>query len=425
MRIGDLFSGGFPGRSGVWDSGLVVRPRVPVRLVAAVAVAEVAVLLLRPRRGLIEPVPVEVGAYFSRAEITRARDFRRGQLVLGGASALVRGAVVMAVLGRRRPSRRRSPGPLVAAALAGARLSAMLEIASLPLSVLARRRSLKVGLATDTWGRWAGDLGKAWGIGAALAGSGAAVAWGLRGRFGSRWWLPASALSVVLGAGFLYAGPVLLDPLFNTFTPMADGEVRRDVVELARRAGVDVGEVYVVDASRRTVAANAYVTGLGPTKRVVLYDTLLEHFDREETRLVVAHELAHVRHRDVLRGLVFVALAAPAGAFAVAELATDLARGAEASAVVPALAFSVALVSAPVGLVANQLSRRIEARADAFSLRLVEAPEPFVSFERRIAVRNVADPDPPRWLRLLATHPSTLERIGIAEAYRLVRPQRV
>jgi RNA polymerase primary sigma factor len=101
------------------------------------------------------------------------------------------------------------------------------------------------------------------------------------------------------------------------------------------------------------------------------------------------------------------------------KLVTELGRGGDALALVPVLAFSVALGSAPVGLIANQLSRRIEARADAFSMRLTGASEAFISFERRIAVRNLADPDPPRWLRvLLATHPSTIERIGIAEAYR-------
>ncbi len=74
------------------------------------------------------------------------------------------------------------------------------------------------------------------------------------------------------------------------------------MLELARAAGVKVGEVYSVDASRRTTAANAYVTGLGPTKRVVLFDTLLDRYNRDEVRVVVAHELAHVRHRDVPRG---------------------------------------------------------------------------------------------------------------------------
>jgi STE24 endopeptidase len=215
-------------------------------------------------------------------------------------------------------------------------------------------------------------------------------------------------------------GPVVLDPLFNRFTPLPEGRTRSDVLDLARRAGVDVGEVYEVDASRRTTAANAYVTGLGRTKRVVLFDTLLEHFTREEIQLVVAHELGHVRHRDVPRGLLFVALTAPASLFAASVLARRLDRSGLPAGpqTVPTLAAAIALVAVPVGIAGNQLSRRIEARADSFSLRLTGAAEPFISFEQRIAVRNVADPDPPR-LRtlLLATHPPTLERIGIARAY--------
>ena len=103
--------------------------------------------------------------------------------------------------------------------------------------------------------------------------------------------MPGSVVVVAFGAVTIYAGPVVLDPLFNKFTPLPAGQTRADVLELARRAGVDVGEVYEVDASRRTTAANAYVTGLGSTKRVVLYDTLLENFTRDELRLVVAHEL--------------------------------------------------------------------------------------------------------------------------------------
>ena len=91
----------------------------------------------------------------------------------------------------------------------------------------------------------------------------------------------------------------MLDPLFNDFTPLPEGETRSDVLELAAAAGVKVGEVFSVDASRRTTAANAYVAGLGPTKRVVLYDTLLDRYSRDEVRVVVAHELAHVRNRDV------------------------------------------------------------------------------------------------------------------------------
>ncbi len=377
-------------------------------------------LLLRPRDGVIEPAHVSAGSYFSPQEIERARDFRRPQLALYGGTLLVQGVLLTWLV--MRPPRRLRGGfrrPLVAAALAGGTLSLVLEAAQLPISAVARQRSLDVGLATQSWGGWAGDVGKAWGIGAVLAGAGAAIGIGLMRRFGGRWWLPGSALVVVVGAGFIYAGPVVLDPVFNKFTPLPEGRTRADVLDLARRAGVSVGEVYEVDASRRTTVANAYVTGLGSTKRVVLYDTLLENFSRAETRLVVAHELAHVHHRDVPNGLLYAAIVAPFALLAAARLTERLAPpGAPGPATLPALALSIAVVSLPVTTIANQLSRRIEARADSFSLRLTQAPEPFISFERRITVRNISEPDPPGWLHaLLATHPTTVQRIGIAKAF--------
>jgi STE24 endopeptidase len=225
-------------------------------------------------------------------------------------------------------------------------------------------------------------------------------------------------VTVAVSAGLLFAGPVVLDPLFNRFKPLPAGPARQDVLALARQAGVRVGQVYEVDASRRTTAANAYVTGLGATKRVVLYDTLLENFTRDEVRLVVAHELAHVRHRDLQRGLLFLVLVAPVALFAGQRLTERLSSAGATPAVLPAAALSLAVVSGVAGVVSNQLSRRMEAAADSFSLRLTNAPEPFIGFERRITLRNVADPDPPRLLvALMATHPPTVQRIGTAVAF--------
>ena len=238
-------------------------------------------------------------------------------------------------------------------------------------------------------------------------------------RFPRHWWAPASVAVVGIGVVMTYAGPVVLDPVFNKFTPLPAGQTRSDVLELAGEAGIDVGEVYSVDASRRTTAANAYVNGLGHTKRVVLYDTLLEDFTRDEVRLVVAHELAHVKHRDVPRGLLFLALIAPAALFAAQRASERMAGGrAGTPAALPAVALSIGLVSFGVTAVSNQLSRAVERRADQFSLELTDAPEPFISFERRIAVKNVADPDPPRLMTaLFATHPPTIERIGAAKTF--------
>jgi STE24 endopeptidase len=232
------------------------------------------------------------------------------------------------------------------------------------------------------------------------------------------WWAPASLVVVAGSAALLYAGPVVLDPLFNRFTPLR-GEARADVLELARRSGVEVGEVLVMDASRRTTAANAYVAGLGRTKRVVVYDTLLE-FPREEQRHVLAHELGHQHYRDVPRGLLYVLLVAPAGLLAVAVLtrALDGREGPADARTLPALALAVSVVLLAMTSVSNQLSRRVEARADTYALQLTDAPRPFIEFERRISLRNVSDPDPPGWSHaLFGTHPTIIERIGAGAAW--------
>jgi STE24 endopeptidase len=215
---------------------------------------------------------------------------------------------------------------------------------------------------------------------------------------------------VLVSAAYTYAGPVVLDPLFNRFRDLPAGRTRDDVLELAGKAGLKVGKVLEVDASRRTTAANAYVTGLGSTKRVVLYDNLIKDFTPEETRLVVAHELAHVHHKDVPRGLLYLAIVAPFALFAVSRLA-----GRDPS--VPALLGALVVVAAPVSFVSNGLSRAVERRADAYALEATGDTTAFIGFQKRIAIKNIADPDPPRWQRLLlGTHPSTVERIGLATA---------
>jgi STE24 endopeptidase len=248
------------------------------------------------------------------------------------------------------------------------------------------------------------------------AGGGALLVVGMR-RFGRDWWAPGAAAVAGFAVVFSTLGPVVLDPLFNRFEPLAPGATREDVLELARKAGVDVGEVYEVDASRRTTAANAYVTGLGHTKRVVLYDTLLKDFTAAETRLVVAHELGHVKHKDVPGGLLWLALVAPFGTLVVAR-ATERLTG-EGRSPVPAAVLSLALVAPALGMISNQLSRAVERRADAFALELTGEPDAMVGFERRITLQNVGDPDPPRWQQLvMGTHPTTMERIGQAIAAR-------
>jgi STE24 endopeptidase len=142
--------------------------------------------------------------------------------------------------------------------------------------------------------------------------------------------------------------------------------------------------------------------------------------------MVVAHELGHQKHEDLYRGLAWLALVAPAGTFLVQALAERIGRreGLDdpgrkpGPSALPALAVSVAVVSLVVGSAGNVLSRKVEARADGFALELTRDPAAQIALERRLAVSNVSDPDPPRLLHdLFGTHPTTVERIGIAETW--------
>ena len=404
------------------------RSRLPVAIVVAAAAAVAATLILRPRSGIVEPVAVQATEYFSPSQLERAHDFREPQRLLGLAGLAV-SAGALAVLATGRPRRLLEPlgrRPLLGGAAAGAGISLVLIVANLPLSAIAHQRAVDVGLSTQDWGPWLGDVARSAGVEAVIAAAGGALALGLVRRFRRNWWLPGAACAVALGVVMLWLYPVVIAPIFNDFEPLPSGRLRSETLELAQRAGVDVGQVYGVDASRRTTAANAYVGGLGHTKRVVLYDNLIEDFPPDQVRMVVAHELAHQKHNDIWRGIGWLALVAPAGAFLGQRIAERLGRSAglgpggspPGPSALPALALSLALVALPLGWASNVLSRQVESRADAFSLRLTDDPAAHIALERNLALRNVSDPDPPALLHaLFGTHPTTVERIGIGEAF--------
>jgi STE24 endopeptidase len=399
---------------------------LPAAVVAAVVVAEVAVWLLRPD-GVIDPAPVSETTFFSAAELERAHDFRDVQRLIGLAGLIAEGALLTwlvvrppgrVVAAAERLARGR---PLLAGAAVGAALAVAVQVVALPFGAWAHERAADVGLSTQDFPAWLADRGKAAAVGTALFAAGAVLFVGMMRRFPRRWWVAGAGAVVVIEIVFVWLAPVVLDPLFNRYEDLPQGRARTAVTELARKARVDVGDVLVVDASRRTTAANAYVGGLGHTKRVVLYDTLLERFDHPQVELVVAHELAHVKQRDLARGMLWVAIVALPGMYVVMLLTrrwaarAGVAAGAPGS--LPALALALALVAFGLGAISNQLSRAVESRADSYSLELTGEPREFIELERRLALANVSDPDPPAFYRvLLGTHPATVERIGIALA---------
>jgi len=400
--------------------------RLGVTAVAAVVVAEAAAWLLRPR-DIEQPVRVDEGSYFSHAELTKARDFASGQRLILVGGLLAEGAVlVLLASGRpavsRRALQRLGARPVLGGAAAAAGLSVAVAVVTLPFGIWAHERSVDVGLSTQSVGGFLSDWGKGSAIGAVLAGLiGTFGLWLIR-RFGSRWWIPGS-VAVVLGAAILtWLAPVAIAPLFNKFDELPPGQARSDVLELARKAGVDVGHVYEVDASKRTTAINAYVNGLGSSKRVVLYDTLIHDLNQGERRAVVAHELGHVHGNDIQRGLLFVAIVTPLSLVFVTLMAGAIARrrGAEPGtpAYLPAFAVAIAATSFAIGIAGNQLSRAVEARADTFSLQLTNDPRGMIELQQQLADRNLADPAPPGiFTFIFGTHPPATDRIGSALAW--------
>lgn len=429
--------------SGASGSGLAALPRtvpgaVPrwgavLGLLLAGAALVVTAALTTPWSPLPGRVPggrvtADAAADFPRSEVSREAAFHRAvrpPAYLSLALGLVVGAALgLTPLGARLISAVSGPlggGWLSRAVLGGLAVAVLGRLITLPLDAWAEAVLRRYGLSTQDWPAWLGDQARSLGITAVVLSVAVAGFYGLARAAPRSWWLPVAVAGAVLVflASFLY--PVVVEPVFNRFTPLPAGELRTSLLNLARQDDVPVHDVLVADASRRTTALNAYVSGYGRTRRIVIYDTLLRA-SPDEVRLVVAHELGHAKRNDVLHGTILGALGM---AFAVCLIylamswAPLLRRAGVESAGDPrsvALLLFLATALTFAGTPAeNLISRRIEARADVHSLDLTRDPVTFIASERRLARTNLSDLYPnPVVYGLFASHPSTPERIALA-----------
>jgi STE24 endopeptidase len=359
--------------------------------------------------------------YFSAAELQRIDDYRRVSrvLFLGSLAAQI---VVLALLvwkaerlaaGLGRIGR----GCLRTAVLVGLAVVVSTWLVALPFAAVTQHRRREFGLSEQGWSGWLRDQCVSLGVEAVLVTIGVAGAVWLAGRLGRRWWLAAAPALVAIAALFILAQPLVVQPLFNRFEPLRDRALAARIESIASRMGVNVDDVLVADASRRTTTANAYVAGIGPTRRVVLYDTLLDgRFTEGEILAVSAHELAHVERRHLWKGIAWFALFAVPGVWLLATI-TNRVGGLAQPRLVPlglAFVFAYMLVTQPL---VNAVSRRYEAEADWLGLQATHDPAAFVGLERRFVTTSLADPDPPAWVTIwLGTHPTPMDRIAMAES---------
>lgn len=408
-------------------SGPSLRLGITVTVVAAsgfVVLAWLAVPWNWLPGGQVEAVPAST--VFSADEIARGERVS-GLLRHAAWGNLAISVLLAALLGFTRFGSSvvgKVPGPWWVKVVLGCfGLSLLGALAALPLGWSSQRVRRTEGLSGQDWLSWLGDRGTGLAVTWVMTTIALLVVIGLARRAPRTWplWAALAAAALAMAGSFVY--PVVVEPLFNNFTSMKDGPLRSEILALAAREDVEIDDVLVADASRRTTTLNAYVSGFGSTRRVVVYDTLLTGLPQEQVEVIVAHELAHTSHRDVLTG---TTLAALGSAFGVGLLGMVFSRrgllgragvdGLADPRVVPLLLALTAVGALLASPVESTISRAVEARADRASLEATGEYDEFVAMQRTLALRRLADPTPPAWSQLwFGTHPTTLERIGLAQ----------
>jgi STE24 endopeptidase len=271
-------------------------------------------------------------------------------------------------------------------------------------------RERRFGLSRQTLRSWLADRAKAEAVELVLASAVWTAAIALV-HASPRWWpVPAGAALALFVLVMSFVAPVVLEPLFNRFEPLGDERLAVELRDLAERAGVPVRDVLVADASRRTTRTNAYVSGLGPTRRVVVWDTLLTEAAEPELKLIVAHELGHRRAHHVLKGTLLGMASAVALVLVLRGALGTLRPGDFPEAALLFMALEVAGLPAIAAV-----SRRWERQADRASLELTDDREAFVRAHVSLARKNLSDLEPPRLAYLmLFSHPTPPERLALA-----------
>lgn len=286
--------------------------------------------------------------------------------------------------------------------------------------VLARRN----GMSTQRLSAWLWDRFKGVAISLPIELAAVEFVYWLLAVTPDGWWLWTGIAMLVFTALAANLAPVLLLPLFFKLTPLPDGETRSRALALARQAGTRVRGIYSMNMSAKTTAANAFVIGLGNTRRVVLCDTLLDHYTPDEIEVVVAHELGHQAHRDIPKLILVETVTTLAGLFLVnLVLHAVIGRvsayhGLADPATMPLIAAALgvfALVSMPI---TNGFSRHVEHQADVYALRVTGKCDAFVGAMTRLANQNLAELQPSRLKEFfLYSHPALGRRIAFAKEW--------
>ena len=401
-----------------------------MKRLALISIAVAAIVVAAPVAAIAAP-RARVTDYFTAADIARSHAYRGLTYVLGFVS-LAANLIVLGLLGLGRGARalgrwsadvargRRWVQGIILAAV----ITVVPTLVDLPAGIASWYHDRAYGLATNQLSGYLSDILKATGFSILAAAIVALVYLALARKLPRAWPIAVAAAGIVLTFATIFILPIIYEPAFSSFRPV-DPATRARVIAIAAKEGVKVDKVLVSLQSVRTSTENAYVSGLGATKRVVLYDTLLERLKPREVDLVVAHEIAHVKHDDILKGALLGSAGVIAGVVVIWWLLRRRrllefigARDHADPAVLPFLAFFLAVATLVTLPLQNIVSRNIEAAADHAALVATNDPQGAVQLEADLARADLADLTPNAIIKeIFFTHPSTMERIQAALDY--------
>jgi STE24 endopeptidase len=278
-------------------------------------------------------------------------------------------------------------------------------------------------LSTQRFRSWAWDEVKGFLVGLVMGAIVVEVLYFTLRQWPQHWWVLAWALFMGMFVLLAQLAPVVLFPIFYKFEPLEDEDLRRRLVILSERAGTRVRGVYRWKLSEKSKKANAALTGLGATRRIILADTLLDNYSPDEIEAVLAHELGHHVHRHILKSI-FVQAAITFFGFWAANwtlhYAVDQHMFEELSdfANLPLLALVSVVLSLVLMPALNAFSRFNERQADRYAFESIASVEPFISSMNKLAEQNLAERTPSKWVEwLFHSHPAISRRLAAAQAW--------
>jgi STE24 endopeptidase len=282
----------------------------------------------------------------------------------------------------------------------------------------------RYGLSSQSLKSWLADEAKGGGLGLTLGMGLLVIVYLFLQEFPQTWWLLAFAIAVFVSVVLTNLAPVLILPLFFKTKPLDDSELRRRLLNLAERAQTKVRGIFEIKFSSKTSAGNAMLMGWGNTRRIIISDTMLQRYSPEEIEVVMAHELGHHRHGDIIK-LMVVQSALMLLGFYLVNLVLNRAvpgldfEGISDIAALPLLALVLAAFTVVLSPLANAYNRHLEEAADRYSLVTTANPDAFATMLTRLTDQNLSESKPSRWAELLFyDHPPYYKRVELANRYR-------